>query len=198
MKNLYRDIDAAFSFVLKLLFVHDALYSLGMLPLEMFIYKRQSDALISSRDKNAVLMMSLNRKLTRIVKARDYQKDDAAILIILKNAFTEGLRKLDFSKQPSFTTEVNERFYLLISKELARQQGESFEVQIIEKCRRRQPGAKLLLISSTYLWKCLLQGKMQSLKSKLLREENVLKLRISKIERQASLIPHKCPLKESA
>ena len=185
MKNFIRNFDAALSLLLKLLFVHDFFYQLAMLPMEFFMYKRVSGALISSRTKDSVLLMSPNKSLLKQVQARDYLKEDRAILLLLKKDFSDGLRNLDFSRQASFKVEVNERFYFLLNREWAGK-AENFDFQIQEETRRKQVGAKLLLISSSYLWKCLLQGKFHALKSRLLREEKVLTIHLTKLREIAA------------
>lgn len=182
MKNFIRNFDAAVSFLLKLIFVHDLLYQLAMLPMELFMYKRESDVLISSRAKDSVLLMSPNKNILKKVQARDYLNEDIAILLLLKKHFSKGIHNLDFSKQNSFKVEVNERFYSLLKKEWTGK-PDVFEVQLQQISRRKQVGAKLLLISSSYLWKCLLQGRFHALKARLLRDENVLTLRLTKVQR---------------
>ncbi|MDO9554238.1 hypothetical protein [Rhodonellum sp.] len=172
MKNVLRDIDGFITLFLKLIFVYDIVYYVLMKPIELSGYKRYSDALIASKEKDPKLHMSVNGTLLKSIREKDFLKDDTAILLALKNGFIKGLLKLEFNKNTVYKTEVNEAFYRLIKKDLAGLH-QYLQVEIVAEVRRRQMVAKLLLISSSYLWNCLIDRRMKDLLLKVNREEIV-------------------------
>lgn len=176
-----RNFDIALSLVLKLLFLHDIFYNFSMFFMEIFMYKRYSDTLVASKSKDSVLLMCPNKKFLSKVQNRDYFKEEVVLLLLLKNDFCQGLNKLDFTTQSTFTVEANERFYFLINHRSA-VNDENYNVKLLKRVRRKQVGAKLLLVSSSFLWKCILSGKLSALILKLFREETVLTIQIEKYQ----------------
>ena len=175
MRNIMRSIDAILTFILKLLFLYDLIFLMVVRPIEWLTTKRLSNALVLSKK---TLNMSVEGKLLKNLKQKDYLKDEASILINLRTEFSKGVKLLDFNHHKEYFTEVNERMYKVVIRELNRNKSNTLKVQETKGYQRKQLGAKLYLISGRYLWYCIFNRKIIELIKRLNRIETIKKIRI--------------------
>lgn len=181
MKDQLRNIDGYFTIILKLLYLYDIVYFMLMKPLEALGYKRYSDAIIVSKEKIPSIHMSLNGKLLKQIRSKSILEEDLSILFLLKSNFKEGFLKLDFINVTTYRMEVNKKLFQLISNEIIESSGQ-FQIKTIKEIKRRQMVAKLMLTSSSYLWKCIKSNRINELLNKINREETIKVIEVEKIK----------------
>lgn len=174
-------MDGYFTILLKLLYLYDIAYFMLIKPLEALGYKRYSDAIIVSREKIPSIHMSLNGKLLKKIRTKNFLEEDLSILFLLKRSFIEGFLKLDFENVNTYRMDVNKKLFQLISQELF-ESSSNFQINTIAEIKRRQMVAKLVLISSLYLWKCIKSSRIKELLNKINREETIKVIEIQKIK----------------
>ena len=152
MKEFINKLGAVLSLILKPFFFTDAVMMIWYFPSRL-VYKKLSNSLLMNRFTKNLIMYPSPITVFKIW-CEISPLDDKALMRFLLKDFTNGMQSIKNNKNKVYKTEVNRLFLRLLEKE-AEKLNINFEYDVVKSEKKKQIGARIMLISPVYFIKAL-------------------------------------------